>query len=828
MRDVYWDVVRGTAMLLVVLGHTGMPAMPYLYMFHVALFFFVAGYLFKWEHAAAPFAYLGSRLRRLWWPGVQYGVAFVLLHNVFCALGVYQAQPAGADAVGIPHAVAQVPYTGQLMLERVLLVLAFSHWEELLGAMWFLNLMLAGLGFLVGAAYLVRGQRGRAWWLLALSVPCYLAGCFLSERGVHLSQYLQTVLVLLLPLAAGCVWREVHARVPRALKAAAAVAGLFAIVFVYHRTGTWVELSLGRVIGPKWFVLATFGGFAFCLGACELALRVRPLASFLALLGRESLHVMALHFLGFRVASMVLVALWGLPHSYLAAFPVIGYPIGGASWVFYAACGLLLPLLSVRGCRWLTPRLCGLAGRAWRGLRQLPLSALATGGFFGCGLLVAFSLPPYQAPDEMLHVYRAWQISEGVLFPAVKKEGVDFYGMQIARSSFAQVPASLARPVPDTLAGLAAPWEAERLESFSRAPLAPQERLRVSVATVGGYGPLGYLPQAAGCVLARAVAAVVPGFSAGMTLALLRVCCLSFASLCLFLSLRLLPERQVFVAVFVFLPMYLAQCASASADAVVLPVLLLASAYLLSSWRQGLRPRLRWGLDVLAAVCFGALKSVYAPLLVLAVLRREGALRARLRYVCALLLAAGAVAVLWLVLSRVFAGPLPVVSPGADPGRQLAFLAGRPLAFFAAAGTALWSEGLVWLEEMVGVLGWLAVRLPGWFYPVYGALLAVAAACGPRVVRQRASVVAAAAGAAVLGLVLAAEYVAWTPVGAPAVAGVQGRYLLPVAAALGLVFGGREDVLGSPRAERLFVCAAAVLSAAVTLGTVVQFFGAGA
>lgn len=828
MRDVYWDVVRGTAMLLVVLGHTGMPAMPYLYMFHVALFFFVTGYLFKWEHAAAPFAYLGSRLRRLWWPGVQYGVAFVLLHNVFCALGVYQAQPAGADAVGIPHATAQVPYTGQQLLERGLSVLAFSHWEELLGAMWFLNLLLAAAAFLVGGAYLVRGRHGRSWWLLALSVPCYLAGCFLSERGVHLPQYLQTVLVLLLPLAAGCVWREVHARVPFALKAAAAVAGLFAIVFVYHRTGTWVELSLGRVIGPKWFVLATFGGFAFALGACELALRVRPLASFLALLGRESLHVMALHFLGFRVASLVLVALWGLPRPYLAAFPVIGYPISGASWVFYAACGLLLPLLCVRGWRWLWPRARGLAGRGCRGLRRLSLGALATGGFFGCGLLVAFCLPPYQAPDEMLHVYRAWQVSEGVLFPTVEEGAVDFYGMRIERSSFAQVPASLARPVPDTVAALAAPWEAARLEALARAPLAPQERMRVSVATVGGYGPLGYLPQAAGCAAARAFAAVVPWFSAGMTLVLLRVICLSFATLCLFFTLRLLPERQVFVAVFAFLPMYLTQCASASSDAVALPVLLLTAAYLLSAWRQGLRPRTRWGLDALAAVCFGALKAVYAPLLVLAVLRREGALRARLRYVCALLLAAGAVAVLWLVLSRVLAGPLPVVSPGADPGRQLAFLAGRPLAFFAAAGTALWSEGLSWLEEMVGVLGWLAVRLPRWFYPVYGALLAVAAACGPRVVRRRASVVVVVAGTAVLGLVLAAEYVAWTPVGAPAVAGVQGRYLLPVAAALGLVFGDREDVLGSPRAERLFVCTAAVLSAAVTLGTVVQFFGAGA
>lgn len=825
MRDVYWDVVKGSAMVLVLLGHTGMAAMPYLYMFHVALFFFVAGALFKWEHAEEPFAYFGSRLRRLWWPGVKYGALFVLLHNVFCALGVYAAVPPAVDAVGIPHATPQVPYTGREFLVHLVHVALFSHWEELLGALWFLELMVVALAFLAGLAHLVRGYRLRSLWLLFLSVPFYLLGCYFCLTDMQFPLHFQVALVLLLPLAAGCFWREVHARVPLPLKWGAALGGLVALVYVYHATGTWVELSLNRVIGPKWFLLATFGGFAFWLGVCHLLVRVRPVCWFLSLVGRESLHVMALHFLGFRLATWLLIVFAGLPWIDLAAFPVVGYPIRDATWFLYVVCGLLFPLACVMVCRRIGGRMMCQIRRCMQAWKRGGMRCLATTLFLFWGIVLSVTLPPYDVPDEMLHLYRSWQLSEGVFFPAVMEGEISFYGTRIARSSFAEVPAALVEPALETVEAYQAPWDMSRTWSFLSTPLALDVTMQASVATVGGYGPLGYMPQTAACFVGKGLAALMPGLSAGFFFYFVRLCCLAFGAVCLFFALTLLPEKQVFLAVFALTPMYLAQCSSASMDAVVLPVLLLLAAYFLSGWRHGLLPIRRRCLDVVAAVLLGALKGVYAPLLVLAVLPRgdEGMRRDSWRYLLLLLSVAAATAAGWSVLSRLLAGPMPIVSAGADPARQLAFLVAHPLSFWQALGYSLWADGLRWLEELLGVLGWLAVYLPAWFYVLYAGILLGAALCGSHLLRVRERRIALLALVVSALLIFAAEYVAWTPVQELRIAGVQGRYFLPLLAVAGMTFGGDAVSFAALR-QRWFVGAAAMVSGCVTLAAVVQFF----
>lgn len=802
-------------MVLVVLGHTLMPAVAYIYMFHVALFFFVTGYLFHWKHAAEPVSFLLGRWRRLWVPYALYAVAAVLLHNVFFAGGVYQAV-----------------YGGKEIVLHSLSALVFAHGENMTGALWFMEPMILSMVFLALGSFLVHRCARPAWALLLLSVPLYLIGCALCARGLYTEHHVAVTLVLTLPLAAGCVWREVHARVPWAVKGGAAVLGLAAIIFVHQATGTSVELSMSRVIGPKWFLLATFGGFAFCLGACQLLLRFSPLARFLALVGRESYHVMALHFVGFAVASRVLVAAYGLPQTLRASFPVITEGVPAWAWVWYLACGLALPLACVwlvrQGLSWLRGASLGrMAALMWaRGrarVAAVSFPALVTAAFFACGSVLVFLVPPYQAPDEVLHLQRAWQVSSGVLFPRVEETPVDFYGTPLARSTFAAVPASLAREVPQTIPGLQAPWEPERRRLFQRAPLAPAETVRVPVATVGGYPPLGYLPQAAGCLAARGIALVAPGFTAGMTLWLVRLFALAAATVLVYLALSLLPARRLSIAAVALLPVFVSQCASASVDAVVLPVLLLVCAYLLSDWRQSLGARQRLALDACAALAVGGFKvGVYAPLLLLAASRGEGRLLRRLGYGALLAAVALGAAALWQGLFWMLAGRPPAISREGNPAAQLAFLAGTPLAFPRAFYHAVLAEGGAWGKGMVGILGWLAVSLPSAAYPAFGALLVCAGARGRRLALARAGalLVLFACALAVL-LIGAAEYVAWTAPGSDAVSGVQGRYFVPVlAAALLALGGGAAGVV----IERRFALFMAALSLAVMVFALVQYF----
>ena len=43
-RSLYWDIFKGLAIIMIVFGHTGHGG-AFVYLFHLALFFFVTGFL---------------------------------------------------------------------------------------------------------------------------------------------------------------------------------------------------------------------------------------------------------------------------------------------------------------------------------------------------------------------------------------------------------------------------------------------------------------------------------------------------------------------------------------------------------------------------------------------------------------------------------------------------------------------------------------------------------------------------------------------------------------------------------------------------------------
>ena len=348
-RDQYWDVVKGAGVLLVLIGHTGAWPTPYLYMYHVALFFFVAGYFYKDRYTAEPFRYLGTRFSHLWWPCVKYGFAFVCLHNLLFSLGIY------SDAAGVPLVNTRQFYGGTEFLTALVHAFTLQSWEEMLLALWFIVMMLADLFLLCGLRH-VAGRVAAGWrreGLVAAGVLLvYLAGCWLTEHKIVLEYYFQLSCVLLLPTYMGYVYQ--HGKHRLRWRWFLCLAGGALVYYVYHHTGTWVELSQNRILGPKWFVLATGAGIAFHLGACAVLQRLPVIGSLLTYAGRKSLHVIALHFLAFKAAAYLYIKVKGLPLVLLAAFPVAGYPLqAGRWWLVFVAVGFLLPLAAV----WLYDRM---------------------------------------------------------------------------------------------------------------------------------------------------------------------------------------------------------------------------------------------------------------------------------------------------------------------------------------------------------------------------------------------------------------------------------------------------------------------------------------
>ena len=96
-----------------------------------------------------------------------------------------------------------------------------------------------------------------------------------------------------------------------------------------------------------------------------------------------------------------------------------------------------------------------------------------------------------------------------------------------------------------------------------------------------------------------------------------------------------------------------------------------------------------------------------------------------------------------------------------------------------------------YIAQFIGCLGWLDTVMPGIYYLAMILVFAVAVLAEMSHGRRPAksvTVLSIAACCAGVAAVLLVEYLIWTPVGAAAIYGVQGRYFIPlvIAVAVGL------------------------------------------
>ena len=75
-----------------VLGHTRSPFTSFIYLFHMAVFFMVTGYLWngdKYVSISGGGQYVLKKLKALWIPFFAGNAIFVLLNNEFVNVGIY-------------------------------------------------------------------------------------------------------------------------------------------------------------------------------------------------------------------------------------------------------------------------------------------------------------------------------------------------------------------------------------------------------------------------------------------------------------------------------------------------------------------------------------------------------------------------------------------------------------------------------------------------------------------------------------------------------------------------------------------------------------------
>jgi hypothetical protein len=245
-----------------------------------------------------------------------------------------------------------------------------------------------------------------------------------------------------------------------------------------------------------------------------------------------------------------------------------------------------------------------------------------------------------------------------------------------------------------------------------------------------------------------------------------------------FLALSICRRGRALTFATLLLPMTLSEFASASQDALIISLSILAVA-MASRLLAERRPASTGEFAVFAAIVVAATMA-RPSLLALAFLAPAFVTRGDSAWKFKGLLAAAAIVIviLWM---RILSGLTPPVPSDESISGQLHRVVAEPFLLPTVMWTTFARNGAWLLKTMIGYLGWADAVMPGWYYQTAeGALVMALIAPGNRGPSLWPGSLGLLTIAALVTATSLALYLTWTALGADTINGLQGRYILPV------------------------------------------------
>lgn len=333
MRNASVSISKAIAIILMVLAHASIPLwwQQYIYMFHMPLFFFFAGYCFKEKYLNTAWIFIKNKTKGIYWPFVKWGLLFLILHNIFYRLNIYN------DEFGFNGNVSALYSMKEYLYHAFNIVTRMLDQEQLLGGYWFLKTLF--WASLIG------------YCVIKIIKPLIIGGGILL-----IITWVFLVLGFQVPF---------FAIGPREFLAAF----FFVIGYLYHISDIKIEQS--KFILPFGIIVVAIGVeywqctmlsltpiklLPYSITAIIGTLSIFSISKIISksqslvkksieYIGDNTLPILTWHFLCFKLVSLLLISINDLPIQRLAEFPVIEeYALKGW-WVAYFVVGIIFPIL---------------------------------------------------------------------------------------------------------------------------------------------------------------------------------------------------------------------------------------------------------------------------------------------------------------------------------------------------------------------------------------------------------------------------------------------------------------------------------------------------
>ena len=326
---------KGIGIMLMPLGHTFFSTYGYavIYMFHMPLFFFLSGYCFKESHLEDFRNYAKKRFSRIYVPFVKWGLIFLLLHNIFFHLNIYN------DLYGYEGEVSQLYGVSDYLKKAFLIFFCLSGNEQLLGGYWFLHTMFFASFIFYGLLKLKIPVIGGIIALL-LSVLLYFKGIPVVNIYCGAKEWLAVACMM-----AGYLYKSysIDKLADEYSAYVLPVCALLLIVGSVYWRGEMLTMKWVHTI--PYFVSAMAGSIIVMKVSGFFVNKSHRFSVFISTIGDKTIEILTWHFLSFKLVSLLIIVCYGLPIEHLAEFPVIRPYNGQGWWILYFVIGVAVPVI---------------------------------------------------------------------------------------------------------------------------------------------------------------------------------------------------------------------------------------------------------------------------------------------------------------------------------------------------------------------------------------------------------------------------------------------------------------------------------------------------
>ena len=328
-RNLYIDAIKGVGIISIVLGHAcwivkiggiELSIGPFVYLYHLAIFGICSGMVYK-SNDESIWNYVGKRLKSMYKPFIIYSILYVLTRNIFIKMGVLAAEK----------------YTFGELAINITNIVTFNGCGELMSALWFVPMLFFSLVIFAaiekGSNVFFKNEK----LLMAIQgvfVICVgVLGLYTTEKQFVMLYNMQISYLFVPIIFAGNVLKR--SKLIRKWDVLFLGCSFFMMQYFLKLNIGIIELSKFMIVNKWIFYPLTLIGSLFCLSLTSVLCRSLKMERILAICGKYSFDIMALHFVCFKLLDFVLCNLFN-KKELLSAFP----HAFDSLWILYVICGV--------------------------------------------------------------------------------------------------------------------------------------------------------------------------------------------------------------------------------------------------------------------------------------------------------------------------------------------------------------------------------------------------------------------------------------------------------------------------------------------------------